>query len=565
MDVEVQRMFRTNPVARATTRILASMTVSDLAAVRVGGRLVFSDKPTPMQSPLPAKAGLALEELKRDAQLMLAANERLGQQLRPSISYGGLPDVGPGPQDSGYGKTIIEVRRPSIVRFKVNVTMVGRDGRNWLRGSGSLPNDYAPPPAVAYSHEGPKLALSDTAKAFGYMRTDVGARMAQWASRVLPDRSTITGGYGVTSAEQDGKAPDLGLGEVLSDPVGRDPLGIVLGASLRQVASGRGKQLLASVSDSTMVDSCGWILGSWVLGSSVQTQGDLMDALTQVRHPANERLPRVEVSETGPWMVVTPYLKVLAREQRMNRSALKSLQDAVRAQGAVRIADAARYLEKAPAPPSFFSLASLYLNHFEPRIDPSAFELLRSPALPFVARLSPQTLRSLEAGVFVRDLTPDLRESVRRWVFDVPESSGDLSMREMELQKPLATETTEVFPNGIPAGAQVFIERSDAPAVIARAESGFRFFMSIDSLGFFEADSAQKAADGNPLARKLVGYRPASQATYWVRVVLPGGKDLKFGLTETLALPGSQEGKREELPKSALDRIEFARKAFAGG
>lgn len=561
-QAEFVRMSTTSPVRRAAVRLLAAVDPQKLATMRIGERLVFSDVPHPSQLRLPSTSKQPLKALREECRTLLAARERLGEQLRAKANFGGLPEIGPGTLEACYGKTILACTRTGLGRFRLTLLVTDRNGSGILTGATDMPSRMAAL-FTPYTQTGKPLEISDTMEKLAFLRRDIGYAAASSGTGVrLPDGSTARRQFAITASESEGLPPDLGLGAIFSDPRRWDPLGYAFGPLLRQVASAQGKPLLATISDEAL-----FALLLAVSFKQIATHDGLEQLLAQTQIEEGARTPYAAVVEQEGWLAYKPWLPVAARKQRIDRTALRELIARIRAEGALLLEDAIAYSAKAPAKPGFTSLDSMILVHAVPEVDRQSIEsLIGADALPLLASMTSSQLARAAEGVLVRELGPEQKEWIRRWAFEqYPYNAGLLGTPREGGMRAVDLEPTEIFPNGVPLDSGFLIERTQAPAVLAAAKSGWRFAFDLDGMGYQESLGPRGQLVGVTFDREFTSYRPAVRTRTTVRLRIPGRTEMTSVVSETRPAPGSKHGPRDALPKNLLDRIDLVRKAFGGG
>ncbi|MBI5708025.1 MAG: hypothetical protein HZC36_13670 [Armatimonadetes bacterium] len=565
---ELARVTIDNPAYRFAIGLLEKAGPASIAKLEVGERIVFADSQTPMQRPYPKGSGGLVAELKQSIGLMEAAKRALGNPKKQSVNYGGLPLTGPGSLAAGYGKTIVGIKRFGVLQLSYDVTTVDAKGRSVLQGSGFFPA-YGLRFSAKTSGEGKPLALSHAVKTYVELRGNLGYAWASGTTIKLADGSLVPVSAGMSHAEASGKGPSQDVLTVLADPVKDDPVGVIAGSLLRQVASNKGKPLIATLSDAAVP----WILEA-LRRKTINTDSDLIEYLQQSMLPVGSRMPSAQVSD-GEWLVVKPFLPAIARKDRFSRAALRTLVQAIRRTGALSLEDAAAYIATCTRQPTFGSLDTMIIENADPASDKSAASLMYNPALPFLVKLNPSLWSALESGpVKVSALPPELRARVQRWTFgefDINRLREQASIgKPMRSERPgglpgfppLETEPTELFPTGLPAGATVSLEVKRTPAVVARTESGYRLIMSAYSMAFLE-QFPEGIGGGEPRPRRvIVGYTPASQRSLVLKLHLIEDIDAALHSTETSLVRNAHETTQENLPQNIRRAYDEAKKAL---
>lgn len=565
---ELARVTIDNPAYRFAIGVLEKAGPASIAKLEIGERIVFADSQTPMQRPFPKGSGGLVAELKQSIRLMEAAKKALGSPKKQSVNYGGLPLTGPGTLAAGYGKTFVGIKRFGALQLEYDVTTVDAKGRSVLHGSGYFPA-YGLRFSAKTSGAGKLLAQSHAVKTYVELRGNLGYAWGSGTTIKLADGTSVPVSAGMSHAEASGKGPNQDVLTVLADPVKDDPVGAVAGSLLRQVATNKGKPLIATLSDAVIP----WILDA-LRRKTINTDSDLLEYLQQSMLPKGSRMPSAQVAD-GEWLVVKPFLPAIARRDRINRVALRTLVQAIRRTGTLSLEDAAAYVATCNRPPTFSSLDTMIIENADPGMDKSEASLMYNPALPFLVKLNPSLWSALESGpVKVSTLPPELQARVRRWTygeFDINRLREQASIgKPMHSERPggfpgfppLETEPTELFPNGLPAEATVSLQVKRTPAVVARTESGFRLIMSAYSMAFQEEFPEGIGGTEPRPKRVIVGYTPASQRSLVLKLHLVEDIDATLHSTETSIARNAQETSQENLPQNIKRAYEAAKKAL---
>lgn len=557
---EYNYRVQANPLNRAGSEMLEALGAARLTGMYVGERVVFSDSPNSVQRPLPAGSSSILARLRKGLDLLHEAKANRQLPEGQTVRIGGYLEIGPSSIAAGLGKTLFVLQRRGISQYAYTLTLVDREGKLIARASGNFP-DRNRARAQTYSGQGKSLVVPKEVQLFAFLRKNAGYAAGGGPAAKLPDGTPIRAGFGVSFAESEGRSPDLGLGNLLDDPVGRDPLGLTFGPLIRQVAKERQAPLLATLSDDGIV-----ALLDALQHQGVRTHDDLLDFLTQAGVPASVRSPHgVLLPDSGEWMLIRPVYAEAARKERFNRVALRTLVGQMREKETITLEDAAAYVRSSSGVPSYVSLEMMILRSAVPTIDRSVAEAIFSPALTFLAEMSPAQFQRLRtAGAPYSDLTPGQKETLRRWLYD------DFSRTRPEpiegpplvFRGPLMTEPTELFPQGFPPATPVMVETSALDAVIARATTGFRYALNLDSLAWHDTMGAEGDFIGAKYSRHYVGFRPARQTRYAVVAHFGPESTIQQGTIETKPIEGKGEITRDQFPEEYRKRIELAKSAF---
>jgi DNA-binding HxlR family transcriptional regulator len=560
---ELARINADNPVVRATTGVLRTVDPIRLIQMRIGQRIVFSDSPTSVQSPLTTKGKALLDATRKDITVMEAASKALGNPRKPFMNIVGHPIAGPGTTRDPYGKTVLAITRYGALDFRFELTQVTKDGRRLLNGQGALP-DLGSQLVFNLPKKGHPLEVSEEALALGKLEVRGGGVNYGGSRRIeMEDGKVITASFWVPFEEANDDDPAARVRPKLIDPVRYDPLGIVLGPLLRQAATRRNASLMATLGDDGLR-----LLARMMGGEGISTEEALWAALTRSTVDEKDRIPLATIKESPEWIEIRPFFPVYARTARFDRRAVRDLIGEVRREGALTLAMAARY----GRPLRRSSLEYLYIINGDPAVGPTEVGGVFNAATEFFLDLTPgQGNRLREEPLPVGDLSVEQRERVRRWVYEdllrfyrdhaERTSRNALAVDHM----PLIYEPTELFPNGVPPSLRLSIEQKETPVVLTQSTQGLRFALDAPSLGLLEGMQAQPGKHPEAARRSLVYYRPARWLSYRLKLLFDPKNELTLGVTETRPNSGSRFGPRSALPEAVLKEAEAVREAFLKG
>jgi len=549
-----------NPVNRASAELLDLLGEARLAAMYIGERAVLTSTPNAVQRPMPNRSAAVLQRLHRGLQLLQEARVNRGTPDGQTVRMGGYLEVGPGQLASGTGKTWLAVQRRGSLLFSYTLTIIDQNGKLIARSSGELP-DRSRSRSQAYSGRGLSLEIPKELQLMAFLRKNVGYAAGGGPVAKLPDGTPIRASFGVSFAESEGRPPDLGINGLLDDPVERDPIGLTFGPLIRQVAKLRKQPLLATISDGGVI-----ALLEGLSYQGLRTHEDLLSFITQSGVPLSVRSPIGEVvSDPDNWLLVRPVNGEASRKARFNRVALRTLLGHMRAKETITLDDAGAYVRASSGVPSYSALDMAIIRSAVPTVDRSIAEQIFSPALTFLSELTPAQLQRLSSsGAPFSNLTPGQRETLRRWLYDDFSRTRPEPMEgpPMVFRGPLETEPTEVFPQGFPPTTPIRIETSTVDAVIARATTGFRYALSLDSLAWHDSMGPEGEFIGAKYSRHYAGFRPAKQTSYSIVALFGAESRISQTTTETRPLEGRPEITREQFPEEYRKRIDLAKSAF---
>ncbi|MGV3618766.1 MAG: hypothetical protein ACO1SV_25870 [Fimbriimonas sp.] len=554
---EYHRMAGDNPVLRATCRILKTLDPAAVFRLRIGERVVYSDAPTRMQVAMTGKGRAALATLRKEVAEMEAAKKRVGfHPKRKLVNFAGLPVIGPGTTQKGYGKAILALRRYGPLAFRYELTLVAGDGQRLIEADGALPavvNRYG----TKMPTEGHPVEVSESARDLSQLVSrGGGVKMASSQKVDLPGGKSEWAAFWVPFEEDNNDDPARRVRPLLSDPVKHDPIGILAGPLLRQIATRRKLPLLATLGDDALEH-----LAFQIRGDQLPNEEAVVATLTGTQIAEESRVPTATVALGPDWIEVKPYYPVQARANRFNRQAMGELLASVRKEGVLTMPAAVRY----GRPPGRITLAFAYAAFGDAAVGSDEVLGLFNHSMRFLASVQPPQWDALEEPQSLSALSGDQKETVRRWVYeslfsqfrDQAEESGRNPMDPG--QRPFELEPTELFPNGLPATARISLVRTEKPLVLTQSSQGLRFSLTPASLGLFEAMQAKPSQFPDAARRSLTAYRAATRTGYQVVVQLGEGEKLKIEAYETRPLPGSRFGLRSGLPEAVRKQADHVR------
>lgn len=556
---EHSRMEADNPIVRTGVKILRSVDPIRLVQMRMGGRIVFSDVPTAVQSPLSAKGKEAIAALRKDLILMEEAKKALGNPKKPFMNVVGHPSAGPGKSSDPYGKTILVVQRYGPIDFRFELTQVVKDGRRLLGGSGAL-TSLRSLYTMVLPKQGTPLDTSADARAFGQLEVRGGGVRSASSRSVVVGGKTIWASFWVPFEESDNDDPAGIVRPKLIDPVRYDPLGIVLGQLLRQMATRRGQPLMATLGDDGLKR-----IARTLGGEGIETEEALLAALTQSMAEESDRIPLATVADKGEWIDVRPLFPVYSRRIRFSRRAVRDALAEIRREGALTFAMARQYNRRV----SRGGLDYLYFSNGDPGVGPSEVEGVFNASTPFLSSLTPTQWDRLEEDPqSAAELSADQKETVRRWIY---EELADQFHRRLERSSvnplamgnlPLTYEPTELFPNGVPGTLRLKLERTDTPIALVQSTQGLRFALDAPSFGLLEGMQTLPAKHPEAARRSLAFYRPANRSNYLLKLHFAPDDALDLNAWETRPTPGTKFGPRSALPEALLKEADRVQEAF---
>jgi hypothetical protein len=543
------RLGEINPLNRFAVASFLRFSPADLLKFPLEKRIVFSDVPNQMQRPLTANPG-ALDELRRGITLV----EKATDKFKSRVPYGSVPEVGYGRlSGNGYGKVLFGLTRRGPATFHYMVQVIDGAGYVATKVESDFPDMNTILGAVP-PETGKALELSPLTKDFCSLTTLRGMSMGMTTPIVMPDRSIVYANAGITMSEAKGFLPSPELKAALREPTKVDPVGIVLGGPLRQFATSQKQSLIASIPDEAV------FAAAMSLGRKPNLTDDgVLGLLDQSMVPEYARVPYTIKEASDGWLTFRPFAPSFTRASRVDRAALQKLMEHILSTSGVSLRSAADYYATRRMVPNFRTLDRLYMDNIDEAMKWGAIDLAFNAALPFVASLSPTQWRSVEAGELKwQNLTPTQKDILLDWMgsfdgkFQLERSKNGKGPQEIFAKD---TEMTELLGRGVPADAAIRMTKSSLPAILAQADSGFRYLLDAPTLALQETKLGKiQNWDGKELKRNFVGFRPAVFSNYDIFFDLPT-VSLKLTFRETTVEPGTWR-KRGQLPSEFLKRVD---------
>ncbi|MBX7135666.1 MAG: hypothetical protein K1X67_23610 [Fimbriimonadaceae bacterium] len=544
-----RQVSMTNLAYRTGILLIDRIGPASLAQMAVGARIVYTDLPTKVQTPFPKGCAPLLKGLLDGAALMLQEKRVLGNA--PVSRFGEMPQIGTGDL-AQYKKSLFAVRRNSQLSFTFELAAFDAAGDTiieceWRHPSASVRL------AGALPGKGEPLVLTDRLKNLSNLTSDVGAAWASGRPYTRPDGSTTSLSNYMSMSESQKMPGDWGVGAIISDPVKNEPLGYVFGPLMRQAAKAVKKPMIASVSDGTLFSFCqGLNMGA------MKTADDVLALLAQSHVPEEARVPFARVISSDDWLLVRPAQLLSAQAARFDRMAARDFMQAIKAKGGAQFEDTLAYVRKSGMPAGFASLDVVLISHANPSVEASSVTRMLNSPMELLMRLDGF---GNDKATFAR-LTPEARAVIEQWVYSDPSFRRELGGG-FPGAKRMASEPTEVFPNGIPPDTEIEISTRRDHALVGTAESGYVFSMQPEDFAWHESMGGKSPFGGEDRPpRKFVSFRAAQQRDVTVKVHFSESLVTTRTLREVLPVAGSAFGPYDALPKDLKERINEARAAM---
>ncbi|MCC7433802.1 MAG: hypothetical protein IT363_03895 [Methanoregulaceae archaeon] len=409
---ELGPMNGRSPVGRFSRRLIEAMGPETLAALPVGQRTVFSDKPNRMQKPLPFKGiGPIIDQLRTEQARYVAELENHPAKPSPGQYASGFDYINEIPKT--YGKVLISVvPRP---QGPITIYVHFLDAQGVAQGSVVSHITFYPDARDLASFASPRVELSQ----LSLLRSKVYRTNAPVAER----------------------AP-------FQDLVARDPLSFVHTEALQTWSRHSSKAIFALLPDkgaSGLTEP----LTLNVYRNSLAWYSTIQESSNQIvvrpKEPASASRFRADRK------LLTDYIRMCVREGQATLAAQQVLALAT------------------PVPEGLSS--EQFLTLALPFRSRQHIDLLYLRLFALATPTQQSALRSGRAINFGA-LPPEARQTAHRLIFD--QSLSDVMLL-FGLQRGGAKDITDQFPNGIPNGAALAVRATSAEGALIRSAGSERF------------------------------------------------------------------------------------------
>jgi hypothetical protein len=461
------------PAYRALIRALQTVGSRALAAIPIGGRVVYATQPTPAQRPLSAPS--ILRQYTAEQKAWVEAANRHG--VRP-------PRIG--------GSTII----PSGLLAKLNTTEAPR--RMLLE--------------LARHSRGPSVAASVTLVDAQGRIMDKASVSPGWTANLLekgktplelsPDAIAI-GGFWIRPDGPSALSDEL-RGR-LADPIKHEPLRIVPGDLLPKVARRRALSLIATLPDST------FLTGTFLPKGGPLTEEVYLERLA---------LDGVDVAQTEGWLLGRIFDPAL-REAQVDRRLLTEFVRMPLGEGLEVAADWAARLPEYLDNHLPFSLRHYVLGVSDPTFDTNDPRTLR-----FYGTLTAAQRKAATEGLSLGSLSTLQRERLQPLLglvgkLDV-EGPRPSEREDDSGEGDIFGEPTEALPNGVPRNGILIAERSQREVALAGWRTSNSAPMALTAREFVDQEMAEvhMRRNGHTSGLNLQSLQRADQEVLTLRLRL---------------------------------------------
>lgn len=437
------------PAGRAMTRLLAVLDPNLLAKVPADYRTVFSNRPTRMQSPLPAAISGIAKDFMRDQNLWAEAVKPISREQSGMyvdlFNYRASLTAEP--------RALLAVtKEPFGTGASLELMFADESGRIIGRATASLSPDFEEFQKEAMGTSGDngiKIELSPLTARYMKLFSFFGANAPAEPAPLDPD-----------------------LLQVILNPEKSDPLSMTSTEALFGVASARKANLVANLPDVLFAFNFPFIANSSL------TVGSVLAMCKTIQ---------TEVTIADGWMTVMPKYPALSRNQRIDRNALGALLRSAQKNGRISMDDMAQYAQICPV-----NQVDLMGSPLAMLFDPAISGLMDNNLLNlyrFYGAMSPAqraAMRAPEPASFpLSALTPKQAEALRRIVYGPQPNFSYTTANEMLdeggfLMNTISQEATQALPDGLPKDGFFLLQFSERDVVVPSAGSRD---MDADDLG----------------------------------------------------------------------------------
>lgn len=566
------------PASRAIVELIKSLDAGSLAAIPVGGRVVFSTNATPMQLRMSNQGAATIKQfVDRQRQYVDAYSATEPQDGSTNFfSFNGLgtPNMGDA-RNKPFAIGLLVVTRSNNNSLDFQLTAADQGLDEIASGNYSLSLVQQNPPA---QHENAKkLPISDLAKEVAKAGGGNARGGFSGATRVVAFSvagAPAKSGAPMMAFTSPNSSEKLKVSEELRkramEPDLYDPLSYGPGEAYSGYADLHAKNLVAALPDSSFVPINQAISGDRLTDASLAEM--------------SEPLCGVTLAEDEKWIVGTLSLPASARASRADRKLLKNLQAKLAKQGTFRLDDVSTYAYQSKAGPIYNGVEAIFMRIIDsPAADRDFVQALTGNYLTYKfygslsgpqretawngGRIALMNLSAEQLGIIsqqtfglagypyaVRPIEP--RAGVEKVVTasfistggGVPFRIGNSSVKD---------ERTILLPNGITRDGYIEVSVNKSDAVLAmNSQSGAATMMDANALGFnrYSATDPNFNQGGQTYDR----FRMGSQSTLSFTFHFTDEVMSNSSLTDSYVDPNASGVTYEQLPDDFRKRAEDA-------
>jgi hypothetical protein len=422
----MQELDNKAPGGRAMTRILASLNAKELAALPADYKIVFSDRPTNMQRPLPTGVIPGLQQLVAEQNIWAdVAGKVFGEPQGGMYSTASWMKQ---PFDGQVGKVLLMISKTKQSAYQttnIEIAACNRKGTILVRGNQYLNTanfeDYKQP--APQPGEQP-LPVSKFAEAV----------------RKSFDRSTPS----IAAKNMPKDIVDL-----LCDPEHHEPLAFATGELLISLAQAKGENLIAQVNDESFMVAAGASLGK-------MTPSMVLKMLSTAG---------LNVEEKADWLVISPQAAASSRLDRLDRAAIGRFVRATVREHHAGLEEQAVYAVACRGDIyNTLGYVLALLSGLTPGTD-----YFETPTLRLYGLMDAAQRQALAKGARINlgALSAAQIEVVNKMVFGMnpnlsptaaPNNGAGVANAAQEFYNGIGQEPTEMFPNGIPRNSTLDLD-----------------------------------------------------------------------------------------------------------
>lgn len=566
------------PSARAIATLLSRMSDAQVAALLSEGRVVFGLQPTRMQLPMPNGSNQILRQFVTDTLTLRDVSQRnepatRNENRRVVINGFGADSGGDGDPTLGIGYAIL-VKNPNLggspSNVSVSLSVADPNGRTIATGQFFVgPNFSLSPPGAQPQQPATNeksLELSAHAKELAKVLAQLsGGGGGSGVGAIRMVSVAVASGSSGTYTLGGGSAKTPALSDALRDkilnPEKFDPMSFVPGEALTQISDVRGRNLAAYLPDTSF---------------QALTQAGAGNLTPTGFLSAASGPGALKVVEADGWMIVSPKNPVLAREKRVNRSALGTTLRTMDSKGFLSLDDWAAFATRQSKAPRIGEIDDNYLRMIN---NPAADEGLGQfgfgggwQTLQFYASMSSAQRQALmqNGQIPLRNLSQFQIGLVNDQIFN--SFDGPQTVRAntpgravfIDGMGGVSNERTLLLPNGMPRDGFLKFTLNNNEVAQAKNSEGVSRFMNASSLAFerVRAERPELASFGP--AVNFDQYRMASQRTIAFQFQLTPELTLHRQLQDNS--PGTKPfASFEGLPSDFKQKVEEAYESLKKG
>ncbi len=444
-----QELQSASPIGRAMAQCLLSLDPGQLAQLPPNLRIVFATDPTLMQRPLGDGAYKALQSFGNDYATWTSIAKRMPPDENGYFTFGA--ELGSDPLKFRPAKLLLTVYKwDGSTGLNADLTVVDEKGGYISQLSSSITPEPAPiePPKGDPNKTEQPITISDDAKLLG----------------------SLARGVGYSAVNSQGiQALPAALQEKLLNPEQSDPMSIAVGPLVIAVADGAQKQLIAVLPDEAFT------VANFASGNTPSAIRRVFEDQGSLRF-----------EETDGWMIARPQRPNESRETQMNRATLGTFIRKIAQSGRPSLDELAAYALKNPHLDSQ-SLGLYYIMLLFPDALSGAnfndWDVLR-----FYGVLSPDQKQSLLSGqgLNLGTIGQEAQRRLTTLVFYKTAMGISLDMQNQDLDYAfgnIASEPTQVLPNGLPGSGILKMTKTSEQAVMATGGGPYQEAMNAQELG----------------------------------------------------------------------------------